>query len=58
MGRWLRKDALKERRKLVVKLVDEDGISFEDVAQRLGIASGSVRRDYRIYRKTEWLSCN
>ena len=46
MGRWLSKKDYMKRAKRIVKLRDEKGLQFVDIAERMGISESIVGRCY------------
>ena len=47
MGRWLSKERYKERAEIIVKLREEKGLQFAEIAKRMGILEGVVAYSYR-----------
>ena len=53
MGRWLSKEQYKERAKIIVKLRDEKGLQFAEIARRMGILQGVVEYSYHKSKREE-----
>ena len=53
MGRWLSKKRYKERAEIIVKLRDEKGLQFAEIARRMGIAQGVVEYSYHKSKREE-----
>lgn len=50
MGRWLTKKAYRERAKRIVKLRDEKGLLFSEIAKRVNAHPSSVERSYHQFK--------
>jgi len=48
MARWLSKKELRERRKIIVYFRDKKGLTWSQIAERLGICIGTASYDYRL----------
>jgi len=48
MSRWLSKEELRKRRKLVMHLRDKKGLTLSQIGKRLGLNTASVCHDYKI----------
>ncbi len=55
MGRWISNEQRVERRQRVAQLKAK-GLSHSKIASRMGIATGTSERDYKLY-KTEVKQC-
>lgn len=53
MGHWLSKKAYKERAMRIVKLRDVDGLSFAEIARRMGVLQGVVEYSYHKSKRKE-----
>lgn len=51
MGRWLSKKDYEKRARRIVKLRDEDKLSFADIARRMGVHQASVERSYHQFKE-------
>jgi len=53
MVRWLSKKELRERRKIIVYLRDKKGLTWSQIAERLGISISTACHDYRVDKEGE-----
>jgi len=53
MGHWLSKEQYKERAKIIVKLRDEKGLQFAEIAKRMAILQGVVGYSYHKSKREE-----
>lgn len=48
MARWLSKKEFSERRKIIVYLRDKKGLTWSQIAEKLGICISTASHDYRV----------
>jgi len=51
MAKWLSKKELRECRKIIVYLRDKKGLTWSQIAERLGICISTANHDYRLSKE-------